>query len=150
MRPFRRHTVWWKTTLLLAAVLACSCATEVTEMKRDAHTHHAIDYIEIVTTDMAESKRFYSAAFGWKFNDYGPEYAGIQGQGREDGGLRLDTQNSSGGPLVILYSEDLDATVIRVRDAGGQIVTEPFEFPGGRRFQFLDPSGNELAVWAEK
>jgi predicted enzyme related to lactoylglutathione lyase len=58
--------------------------------------------------------------------------------------------NKSGGPLVILYSDDLDATLAKVRDAGGQIVTEPFEFPGGRRFQFLDPSGNELAVWANK
>ena len=119
-------------------------------MERVDHTHHAIDYIEFVTTDMAESKRFYNAAFGWEFNDYGPDYAGIQGQGREVGGLRLDTENHSGGPLVILFSSDLEATLTKVRDAGGRVVTEPFEFPGGRRFQFLDPSGNELAVWSEK
>ena len=119
-------------------------------MEDDSHTHHSIDYIEFVVTDMAESKRFYKAAFGWRFNDYGPDYAGIQGQGRETGGLRLDTKMSAGGPLVILYSDDLDMTLTKVREAGGRIVREPFDFPGGRRFHFHDPSGNELAVWSEK
>ncbi len=116
------------------------------------HPHHGIDYIEFTVTDMAEAQRFYAAAFDWKFTDYGPEYAGIQGQepGREAGGFRLDTEKSAGGPLVILYSHDLDASVSRVRDAGGTIVTDPFPFPGGRRFHFQDPSGNELAVWSEK
>ncbi len=119
-------------------------------MEHDSHTHHGIDYIEFAVTDMAESKRFYEAAFGWKFNDYGPDYAGIQGQGRETGGLRLDTEMSAGGPLVVLYSNDLDMTITKVREAGGRIVREPFGFPGGRRFHFQDPSGNELAVWSEK
>ncbi len=115
-----------------------------------SHVHHGIDYIEISVTDMAESKRFYEAAFGWKFNDYGPEYAGIQKQDGEAGGLRLEPQVSGGGPLVILYSNDLTTTLEKVREAGGRIVKEPFAFPGGRRFQFEDPSGNELAVWSEK
>ena len=119
-------------------------------MTDDSHIHHGIDYIEISVTDMAESKRFYEAAFGWKFNDYGPEYAGIQGGGGEVGGFRSDGDVSTGGPLVILYSNDLDMTLARVREAGGQIVLEPFEFPGGRRFHFRDPSGNELAVWSER
>ena len=119
-------------------------------MEHDSHTHHGIDYIEFVVTDMAESKRFYKAAFDWKFNDYGPDYAGIQGPGREIGGFRLDTEVSAGGPLVILYSNHLDMTPTKVREAGGRIVTEPFDFPGGRRFHFQDPSGNELAVWSEK
>jgi predicted enzyme related to lactoylglutathione lyase len=112
--------------------------------------HHGINYIEFTVTDMAESQRFYAAAFGWEFTDYGPDYAGIKKEGGEAGGLRLAEEASTGGPLVILYSEDLDATLASVRQAGGTIVTEPFTFPGGRRFHFTDPSGNELAVWSEQ
>jgi len=111
------------------------------------HTHHAIDYIELSVTDVAEAKRFYGAAFGWQFNDYGPDYAGIQGDSREMGGLAKSDSVQPGGPLVVLYSEDLEASVTAVKEAGGQIVKEIFEFPGGRRFQFSDPAGNELAVW---
>ena len=119
-------------------------------MEQSSHIHHNIDYIEFVVTDMAESKRFYEAAFDWEFNDYGPDYAGIQGPGREIGGFRLDTTMSAGGPLVVLYSKDIDMTLTKVREAGGRIVKEPFDFPGGRRFHFQDPSGNELADWSEK
>jgi len=114
-----------------------------------AHVHHTIDYIEITVTDVPEAKRFYSAAFGWAFNDYGPDYAGIQGQGREVGGLCRDEHVRAGGPLVILYSRSLDDTLAKVKEAGGRIAKEPFGFPGGRRFHFNDPSGNELAVWSE-
>lgn len=113
--------------------------------------HHTIDYIEFSVTDIAEAKRFYGAAFGWEFNDYGPEYAGIKKDaGGEVGGMRLAENVQTGGPLVILFSDDLEASLQAVRDAGGEIVTEPFEFPGGRRFHFTDPSGNELAVWSDK
>lgn len=112
------------------------------------HQHHAIDYVEFTVRDIGEAKHFYSAAFGWKFNDYGPEYAGIQGAQREVGGLAQSDTVSVGGPLVILYSDDLEASVASVRAAGGAIVKEPFGFPGGRRFHFTDPSGNELAVWS--
>lgn len=118
-------------------------------MEHVSHTHHGIDYIEFTVTDMPEAKRFYVAAFDWKFNDYGPDYAGIRAKVGESGGLRLDTEMSAGGPLVVLYSTDLEQTMTNVREAGGRIVREPFEFPGGRRFHFLDPSGNELAVWSE-
>jgi predicted enzyme related to lactoylglutathione lyase len=111
--------------------------------------HHAIDYIEFCVTDMAQSKRFYTAAFGWEFNDYGPEYAGIRKPGGEAGGLRAAPEVATGGPLVILYSEDLESSLASVRAAGGKITADPFAFPGGRRFHFLDPSGNELAVWSE-
>jgi len=116
-----------------------------------AHVHHAIDYIEIAVTDVPAAKRFYGAAFGWVFNDYGPDYAGIQGQGqgREVGGLRKDASIRAGGPLVVLYSRTLDDTLAEVKKAGGRILKEPFRFPGGRRFHFSDPSGNELAVWSE-
>jgi predicted enzyme related to lactoylglutathione lyase len=117
-------------------------------MTDGVHTHHAIDYIEFGVTDMADAKRFYTAAFGWQFNDYGPDYAGIRAGDGEAGGLRLEPTVAPGGPLVILYSADLDASLAAVREAGGEITEAPFDFPGGRRFHFSDPSGNELAVWS--
>lgn len=116
------------------------------------HTHHAIDYVELSVTDMAAAQRFYATAFGWRFTDYGPEYAGFTtpGMSREAGGMTVSAQVTRGGPLVILFSTDLEASLRAVKEAGGRITTEPFEFPGGRRFHFADPSGNELAVWSEK
>ena len=117
---------------------------------KQSHVHHSIDYIEFAVTDMEKAKKFYSSAFGWKFTDYGPEYAGIQKENGEAGGFRLDTKVLAGGPLVILFSQKLDESFKKVKDAGGKITKEPFTFPGGRRFQFLDPSGNELAVWSDK
>lgn len=112
-------------------------------------THHAIDYIELCVTDLAAAKRFYAAAFGWSFTDYGPSYAGIVAPGKdgEAGGLRLVDEVTRGGPLVVLYSDTLEASAAAVEAAGGRIAKPIFGFPGGRRFQFLDPSGNELAVW---
>jgi predicted enzyme related to lactoylglutathione lyase len=113
------------------------------------HIHHAIDYIEIAVTDMDAAKSFYTSAFGWSLVDYGPEYAGIQGDGKETGGLRLDSEVRAGGPLVILYSEDLEGSVDAVTAAGGTIQRPIYAFPGGRRFHFADPAGNELAVWSD-
>lgn len=113
-------------------------------------THHTIDYIEFTVRDLDEAKRFFADAFGWEFNDYGPEYAGIKGGDGEVGGLRPAGEVQSGGPLVILYSRDLEQSLAAVRSAGGEILKEPFAFPGGRRFHFADPSGNELAVWSDR
>jgi uncharacterized protein len=112
-----------------------------------AHVHHAIDYIEFAVSDMGAAQRFYADAFGWSFNDYGPGYAGIRQGNGEAGGFRVEPTVVAGGPLVILYSEDLEGSLAKVRAAGGVITVEPFDFPGGRRFQFRDPSGNELSVW---
>ena len=112
------------------------------------HIHHAIDYIELGVSDVAEAKRFYGAAFGWTFNDYGLDYAGINGESAEMGGLAKSDEVGRGGPLVVLFSDDLEASVAAVRAAGGEIVKDVFEFPGGRRFHFSDPAGNELAVWS--
>jgi predicted enzyme related to lactoylglutathione lyase len=116
--------------------------------------HHSIDYVELPVTDLAAAQAFYAAAFGWEFVPYGPEYAGIRtsaeaGQ-EEAGGLRLaETSDvTRGGPFVLLFSDDLDATLAAVTAAGGEVVSGPYEFPGGRRFHFLDPSGNELGAWA--
>lgn len=112
--------------------------------------HHTISYVEFGVTDLAAARVFYESAFGWAFNDYGPAYAGISasdGDG-EIGGLNPSAVPSSDGPLVLLYSDDLDATVEAVTRAGGTIVAGPYEFPGGRRFEFTDPSGNRLGVFA--
>lgn len=97
-------------------------------------------------------KAFYAKAFGWTFIDYGPSYASFQGAGL-DGGFDVDPKAPGGrkpatnGALVILYSDDLEASENEIRDAGGVISVEPFDFPGGRRFHFTDPSGNELPIW---
>jgi predicted enzyme related to lactoylglutathione lyase len=113
--------------------------------------HHAIDYIELSVTDLAAAKAFYAAAFGWGFNDYGPEYAGIRKDGGgEMGGMRPVETVMPGGPMVILYSHDLEASRDAVVTAGGAISQDVFSFPGGRRFQFTDPDGNELAVWSDR
>lgn len=118
-------------------------------MSAGTHQHHVIDYIEFSVTDMKASQAFYAAAFGWQFTDYGPEYAGIQGDGREQGGFSVVSSVATGGPLIVLYSDDLEKTHAAVVAAGGKITKPIFEFPGGRRFELLDPSGNALAVWSE-
>lgn len=115
-------------------------------------SHHAISYIELGVTDLPATRAFYEAAFGWEFNDYGPAYAGIKntdGEG-EAGGLSTMSPPSADGPLVLLYSDELDATLEAVTSAGGTISSGPYEFPGGRRFEFLDPSGNRLGVFANQ
>lgn len=120
-------------------------------MSSSGHHHHAIDYIEIPVSDLESAKRFYREAFGWTFNDYGDQYVGIRRPDdpeREAGGLRPVDTVEPGGVLIILYSEDLDASLAQVRAAGGELTAEPFDFPGGRRFQFRDPDGHELAVWS--
>lgn len=127
----------------------------MSESSPHQHEHHAIDYVEFTVTDLAQAKRFYNEAFGWRFNDYGPAYAGIRSPRGETapevGGLRADAAAApAGGPLVLLYSADLDASVAVVHSAGGKVVNGPYAFPGGRRFHFTDPSGNELGVWSEK
>lgn len=108
-----------------------------------------IDYIEFVVADIGRTKAFYGDAFGWTFTDYGPEYASFA-DGRLEGGFELGTPVTPGGPLVILYAADLAETQQRVEAAGGEIARPIFDFPGGRRFHFLDPNGYELAVWSDK
>ena len=112
-------------------------------------THHAISYVEISVTDMARARSFYGGAFGWGFNDYGPDYAGIRapdGDG-EVGGLGVGRPSGPGGVLALLYSDDLDATLSAVEGAGGKVTEAPYEYPGGRRFLFSDPDGNVLGVF---
>ena len=108
-----------------------------------------IDYIEMPATDIAATKQFYIGAFGWKFTDYGPDYTSFE-DGRLAGGFSKGPAAPAGGALVVIYATDLAEAERRVRSAGGKIVKPPFSFPGGRRFHFADPSGNELAVWSER
>ena len=107
-----------------------------------------IDYIEFPTQATAKSKEFYTAAFGWKFEDYGPQYTSFH-DGRLAGGFSADAGERPAKPLVVLYAADLAGAQRAVEHAGGKITRAIFAFPGGRRFHFTDPSGNELAVWSE-
>jgi predicted enzyme related to lactoylglutathione lyase len=112
-------------------------------------SHHAISYIEISVANMSRARDFYGRAFGWKFNDYGPEYSGIQapdGNG-EVGGLGVGRGTGPGGVIALLYSEDLDASAAAVEGAGGTIIDAPYAYPGGRRFIFGDVDGNVLGVY---
>jgi predicted enzyme related to lactoylglutathione lyase len=106
-----------------------------------------VDYVEMPGGDLPATKAFYAAAFGWRFTDYGPAYAAFD-EGL-DGGFQSGDGEASDRPLVILYAHDLEAMEAKVRAAGGVITQAIFSFPGGRRFHFTDPAGNELAVWSE-
>jgi predicted enzyme related to lactoylglutathione lyase len=112
-----------------------------------ANDHHRINYIEFSASDLTAIKKFYTDVFGWSFTDYGESYTaftdGVLEGGFEKGNL------TARDPLVILYSDDLEKTMDAVEKNGGKIVKEIFPFPGGRRFHFTDPHGNELAVWSE-
>jgi predicted enzyme related to lactoylglutathione lyase len=108
-----------------------------------------IDYIEFPATDLAATKLFYTEVFGWTFTDYGPAYTAFS-DGRVEGGFTTQTPVRAGGPLVVIYAVELERARGAVEAAGGRITTEPFTFPGGRRFHFADPNGNEIAVWSER
>ena len=116
-------------------------------MKQQEHDKR-IDYIEIPATDVKASKAFYEQVFGWAFTDYGPDYSSFE-DGRMTGGLRKEDTNSTGGVLIVMYAVDLESVMKAVTDAGGKITREILSFPGGKRFHFLDPGNNELAVWSE-
>ena len=107
-----------------------------------------IDYIELPASDISKTKTFYSSVFGWKFEDYGPDYTSFH-DGRMAGGFTTETPAPGKGVLLVLYSSDLAVVQQKIQAAGGKIVKEIFSFPGGRRFHFADPNGNELAVWSE-
>ncbi|MGO9518698.1 MAG: VOC family protein [Candidatus Korobacteraceae bacterium] len=113
-----------------------------------------MDYIEFPATDIEATKRFYNHVFGWKFQDWGPTYTSFH-DGRLAGGFNGESQPAvadavkTRGVLVVLYATSLDDIYGKVKAAGGKIVRETFDFPGGKRFHFADPNGNELAVWSE-
>lgn len=106
-----------------------------------------INYIEFQVSDIARSKKFYGDAFGWTFTDFGPEYCEFS-DGHMKGGFEKGISNT-GGALIVLYGKDLQTLQTSIEKAGGMIIKPIFEFPGGKRFQFTDLDGYELAVWSE-
>ena len=104
-----------------------------------------ITYIELPSLDIEASKHFYSSLFGWTFEDFGPSYSAFHEAGIE-GGFNGDTADRTRAPLVVLQTDELDGVFEQVKAAGATITVPIFPFPGGRRFHFKDPNGNELAI----
>lgn len=110
-----------------------------------------INYVEYPSRDIPATKRFFERAFDWSFVDYGPDYTAFADEGLDGGFFKseLAARTGSGSALVVFYSENLEGTLAKVEAAGGEVVKPIFDFPGGRRFHFTEPGGNEFAVWAE-
>lgn len=115
------------------------------------NAHEKINYVEFPASDLIVTKKFFTSAFGWSFVDYGPEYIAFSNEGIDGGFFKseLIASSKNGSALIVFYSKDLESTLAKVQQAGGTIVKPVFSFPGGRRFHFADPNGNEYAVWSE-
>jgi len=115
------------------------------------NTHEKINYVEFPAKDMAATKTFFNTVFGWNFADYGPEYMSFSNEGLNGGFFQSDlvVSTANGSALIVFYSEGLEETQAKIESAGGSIVKPVFSFPGGRRFHFSDPNGNEYAVWSD-
>ena len=113
--------------------------------------HEKLNYVEFGARDLESTKLFFSSVFGWNFVDYGSDYTAFSNQGLDGGFFKADScsQTQNGGALLVFYSADIESTLDKVVQSGGEIVRPIFEFPGGCRFHFLEPSGNEFAVWSE-
>ncbi|MFH1982266.1 MAG: VOC family protein [Pseudomonadota bacterium] len=113
--------------------------------------HEKINYVEFPAKNIPATKDFFSAAFGWSFVDFGPEYIAFSNEGIDGGFFQSDLCASSerGSALIVFYSKHLEGTQIKIEAAGGLIIKPIFSFPGGRRFHFSDPNGNEYAVWSD-
>lgn len=111
-----------------------------------------INYVEFAASNFKATQDFFAKAFGWTFQSWGEDYCSFSNAGLEGGFYRSEklSKYEQGAPLIVLYSKQLEATQRMVEEAGGKIVAPIFSFPGGRRFHFCEPSGNELAVWSEK
>jgi len=116
------------------------------------NAHEKLNYVEFSAADLTATKAFFTQTFAWQFVDYGPEYTAFSGQGLDGGFFKAERQSSTanGAALLVFYSSDLEATAAKVAAAGGKIIKPIFAFPGGRRFHFTEPSGNEFAVWSDK
>ncbi|WP_038876559.1 VOC family protein [Vibrio jasicida] len=115
------------------------------------HQHEKLNYVEFGTRDINATKQFFEQTFGWRFVDYGPEYSAFSGQGLDGDFYAAEqvSQTTNGAALLVFYSSDIHTTLAKVEQFGGQIIRPIFEFPGGCRFHFAEPSGNEFAVWSE-
>jgi len=114
--------------------------------------HEKIDYVELPVSNMEASKQFFESVFNWRFTDFGDAYSAFDNAGINGGFYTSDkcSLTNNGAALVVFYSENLEATQEKIVAAGGSIVQVIFSFPGGRRFHFCEPSGNEFAVWSDK
>ncbi|MEM7400911.1 MAG: VOC family protein [Pseudomonadota bacterium] len=115
------------------------------------NSHEKINYVELPAKDINAVKAFFTEAFSWSFTDYGPDYTAFENQGLDGGFFTSDkvASTENGSALVVFYSNDLEETQSKIQQAGGKIIQEIFSFPGGRRFHFTDPNGNEFAVWTK-
>lgn len=121
-------------------------------MQEKRSRHNKVNYIEFAANDLEKTKEFFANVFGWDFTDYGPDYTAFEGRSAVDCGFfraDLSSKTDNGGALVVFYSENLEETKCKIEQAGGTIVREIFPFPGGKRFHFTEPSGNEIAVWSD-
>lgn len=110
-----------------------------------------LNYVEFPAKDLTATKAFFSAVFNWSFVDYGPDYTAFSNQGLDGGFFRSEqcSTTATGGALLVFYSADIKATLAKVQQYGGIVIKAIFDFPGGCRFHFTEPSGNEFAVWSE-
>lgn len=115
------------------------------------HEHEKINYVEFPASDIEETKLFFTEVFGWSFEDFGPDYTAFSDEGLDGGFFKseLTATTEKGSALIVFYSEELEITQSKIDNAGGTIKRAIFSFPGGRRFHFTDPSGNEFAVWSD-
>ena len=113
--------------------------------------HEKLNYVEFPASNIPATKRFFSAVFNWTFKDFGEEYSAFENQGINGGFFRSVNASvtKNGGALLVFYSDDIEETQYNIEQAGGKIIKPIFTFPGGRRFHFTEPSGNEFAVWSE-
>ena len=113
--------------------------------------HEKINYVEFPAKDIPATKNFFTHAFGWSFVDYGPDYTAFSGAGLDGGFFKseLSVSTKNGSALIVFYSKDLKQTQEKIQQAGGSIIKPVFTFPGGSRFHFSDPNGNEYAVWSD-
>ena len=113
--------------------------------------HEKINYVEFPAKNIQAAKDFFRAVFNWSFEDYGPDYTAFSNEGLDGGFFKSDlsVSTSTGSALVVFYSKDLEETQSKIESAGGSIIRPIFSFPGGRRFHFCDPNGNEYAVWSD-
>ncbi len=112
--------------------------------------HEKINYLEFPAKDIETTKAFFGTVFGWTFVDYGPEYTAFDNAGMDGGFFKsgLNISTDTGSALIVFYSDNLEQTQSKITDAGGTIIKPVFSFPGGQRFHFADPNGNEFAVWS--
>ena len=115
------------------------------------NNHEKINYVEFPSKDIEVTKEFFTSVFGWSFVDYGPEYSAFSNEGIDGGFFKSDLTSSTekGGALIVFYSKELEKTQSKIEEAGGSLLKPIYPFPGGRRFHFTDPNGNEYAVWTD-